>query len=385
MDHVVGHFAAGSGRIEGWCWASDRPDERVVVEILINGEVAASVTASALDLNIRARKIGDGYHGFSLPMPELPRAAPEQLILEAREHKAQQLFGRVVIHRSDAAVHSRLSDLDARIDQCNDRLTQLQTANIRRRLPFADLAVSLQQQAMSFKPGMPRGARTAIAKTAKIHAVPAAWIATPDVSLIIEAGQSAEGVYRAISRLHPLLQHHGVEVVLLDDGADPLTALLGTRLRNLNYVFAPQEDAPAARNSAAAVARGRYLCFAGELPGDVFDVLRQIEELMTAPLVLGPRPVRLAMKLGYVSDAVPADRAKPLDSFYLCAEAATFQKLGGLDETLEDAGLAAVDFMLKARLLAIKTICRSSARAYAEPPVHLTVGYPSFCDRWGRR
>jgi hypothetical protein len=80
------------GVLDGWCWAPDRPDERVTVEILINGAVAASVVASRFREDLRHLKYGDGYHGFVIPIGQQAQAAREGAVLAAREQVSGDVF-----------------------------------------------------------------------------------------------------------------------------------------------------------------------------------------------------------------------------------------------------------------------------------------------------
>ena len=48
------------GGFEGWCWAPGRPDERLLIDLLVNDTVAASIVAAAFRRDLLTRGIGDG-------------------------------------------------------------------------------------------------------------------------------------------------------------------------------------------------------------------------------------------------------------------------------------------------------------------------------------
>ena len=57
-------------RVVGWAWNKSQPDQRVSVELLIDGKVQASVRAEVFRRDLVDAGIGDGCHGFSLLVPE---------------------------------------------------------------------------------------------------------------------------------------------------------------------------------------------------------------------------------------------------------------------------------------------------------------------------
>lgn len=62
--------ALDGGRLFGWAWDRLRPDERLQIEISLDGTVVANVTADQLRPDLRAGGIGDGQHAFEVAVPE---------------------------------------------------------------------------------------------------------------------------------------------------------------------------------------------------------------------------------------------------------------------------------------------------------------------------
>jgi hypothetical protein len=54
-----------SSCIAGWAWDSKRPDQRIVVEIFLDGQQVAQVTADQYREDLKRNQIGDGRHGFA--------------------------------------------------------------------------------------------------------------------------------------------------------------------------------------------------------------------------------------------------------------------------------------------------------------------------------
>jgi hypothetical protein len=66
----VGEIRALHGEIVvGWAFRPERPDERVVVEILCDGYPVTLATADMFEADLRDRGIGDGCHAFVAALP----------------------------------------------------------------------------------------------------------------------------------------------------------------------------------------------------------------------------------------------------------------------------------------------------------------------------
>jgi hypothetical protein len=75
-------------QIIGWAWSSDAPDERVEVEILLDGKLLGTTVAKSPREDLHEAGIGDGAHGFSYRLPDTAGMGAEQII-EARAGAAR--------------------------------------------------------------------------------------------------------------------------------------------------------------------------------------------------------------------------------------------------------------------------------------------------------
>ena len=74
MTHPVrpikGHVDAYSGdRVTGWAFDPGRPDERVCIEVVQNGERLCTGIADLFREDVRKAGHGDGRHGFCITLP----------------------------------------------------------------------------------------------------------------------------------------------------------------------------------------------------------------------------------------------------------------------------------------------------------------------------
>ena len=60
----------GDGHVLGWVWAPGQPRERVPVTVLVDGLEVASGVADCHREDLSKLGIGDGAHGFLLPLPD---------------------------------------------------------------------------------------------------------------------------------------------------------------------------------------------------------------------------------------------------------------------------------------------------------------------------
>jgi len=61
--------AVVNGRAVGWAWCPDRAGERVTVVVLVDGTPACHGVADLARESLEREAIGDGAHGFDLPLP----------------------------------------------------------------------------------------------------------------------------------------------------------------------------------------------------------------------------------------------------------------------------------------------------------------------------
>lgn len=76
--------AIDKGRLYGWVWNADEPDERLTISVLLAGKEIARVVADRPRVDLRRAGIGDGAHAFDVSLPAPAQAAPERISVVAR-------------------------------------------------------------------------------------------------------------------------------------------------------------------------------------------------------------------------------------------------------------------------------------------------------------
>lgn len=67
--------ALDGGRLFGWAWDRLHPQQRMQIEVTIDGTVVASATADQPRPDLRANSIGDGQHAFEVELTDRPTEA----------------------------------------------------------------------------------------------------------------------------------------------------------------------------------------------------------------------------------------------------------------------------------------------------------------------
>lgn len=71
-----------SNRLEGWAWRPGQPDQPVTVQLLLDGWIVRSVDATQYRPDLEQAGIGDGRHGFVLPiLPQDMEQRPRTLMV----------------------------------------------------------------------------------------------------------------------------------------------------------------------------------------------------------------------------------------------------------------------------------------------------------------
>jgi hypothetical protein len=73
--------AFANGRLYGWAWNRNRPDERLDIDIHLDGKPAATISADKPREDLKANGIGDGAYAFEIPIDAGPNAT---LTVQAR-------------------------------------------------------------------------------------------------------------------------------------------------------------------------------------------------------------------------------------------------------------------------------------------------------------
>jgi GT2 family glycosyltransferase len=72
-----------NGVLYGWVWDISRPTTRVSLDIYVNGKLIETVLADKLRNDLREHSIGDGVHGFAMPLED-HLGSKESLTIEAK-------------------------------------------------------------------------------------------------------------------------------------------------------------------------------------------------------------------------------------------------------------------------------------------------------------
>lgn len=81
ISHLDGYRR---GCFEGWAWVPSRPEQRVEIEIAVNGFVLVRETADDYRADLRAAGVGDGRHAFCIPLQlDTTQSGPVNVVVRA--------------------------------------------------------------------------------------------------------------------------------------------------------------------------------------------------------------------------------------------------------------------------------------------------------------
>jgi len=73
--------ALDGNRLHGWIWDETRPEERLVVRLMRDGNVLMEAVADQSRIDLRRNGIGDGRHAFALELDDAVSAVRDQLTI----------------------------------------------------------------------------------------------------------------------------------------------------------------------------------------------------------------------------------------------------------------------------------------------------------------
>jgi len=374
------------GGYDGWCWAPDRPAERLLVDLLVNDTVAASMVAAIYRRDLMLSGYGDGHHGFALRLPPRFAAAAEECLVTARERRSGAVFGRVLRHaRGEAqAGGARLEAAAQSVAglwqglAAADPAPRPALASDRLRAAFAALGTQLAAGPRAAPPFLPQRPALVLAESA-----------SPALSILLPVS-CAETALRRIAALAPGIALAGAEIVAVDMAADPCAALLPAQVRGLRYLRDPQAAGrAAAANVAAAHARGAHLVLLGDGPANpsaaALLALARIAAAEPASLLIGPAAAAAVARVG---GAAPVSRAAlpgRLDLAFCIARDAWIA-LGPLLPALQDgAALECADLAARAALLGMPVHAVGEPAPLAPAavaPAAARAALAAYRDRW---
>jgi hypothetical protein len=356
--HIQGDFArAEDGSIDGWCWSPDRPDERLIVEVLADGSVLAAVAANTFRRDLARQGKGDGRHGFAIAASELKLPAGSSL-LSLRERETRRIFGQRRLGPVETQPNSRLDRLAREIRGLRSRVEAIPegdaTARTVRR-GFRAVASRLDADTH----GVVAAAFHALSDASYVPSrrPPRADI-RPEFTLVVRV-RDATHVAPLLRSCGPELAAGTADLVISEASPDPNTGLLAAVLPSAHFL--PASGCPsliAALTRAATRGGGRYIIAvdAGEGTALSRSGLAACVAAMRggAKMLIGPRTTRYAAQLGF-PDAVPTTGVMPRagTESVICAIDRALLLASGAPSPASDEMIAAtvLEMALRAALL----------------------------------
>jgi len=264
------------GVLHGWCWLPARPRERQVVEVLVNDRIAAEILATRFREDLVTRGVGDGYHGFVVPLTKSLAQAGAGCVISARHLASGAVFWRTAI--GPIGLPARLAERIAGVQAVCEMASRPDRPVAGRRLAgefaarLGSLGRSLDRAGRTF--ATPAQARAALAGDDEINDL--AFEAKPELSVILDAGSDVRATMRLISSAASGLRLLRAELIILDTGADARHALLPSLFANLRYVGKRGVAHDILRREAAMAARGPMLVFLNNDGADFSEGLAEL-------------------------------------------------------------------------------------------------------------
>ena len=292
------------GVLQGWCWNAQKPNERPVVEVLIDDRIVSTSIASRFREDLRTRKIGDGYYGFMTTLSRTLAEAGVRFVVTARERGSGRCFWRHI-----RGTHALPGDFPKRLDALRERLSGIARSPAFPALGDTSLAAGLADElgglgARLNETGIGTGNSSPLRRArrqllrriapATLEAIP-----HPRAALVLVAGSTSEGALPAVAGLAPQIRELSVSLTLVDRGARSDTALAPSLFGNLNYVFDPHGDLRSLLTRTLSRSTADFLIFVRNPPATLGQGLAQL-----LPQMLGDGSLHLGSRC--VSDACRA-------------------------------------------------------------------------------
>jgi hypothetical protein len=381
--HVTGQFRRQpDGALEGWCWSPDRPDARLVVEIIADATVVCFVRADSDVGEIVPRGVGDGRHAF-IVRPGEKTIPGDATLLSAREAGTGRIFGRLRL-RAWRAVDPRFDQFAASLDALRAQLPRPdddRTGVVRAGFAMVGARLACPSDGRSGAAGR----LFARAHPAARRTVQGAPSAAPKATIVLWA-RRAEQAAAAATTSRPAAPSPPAELFIVDSGHDPRASLLPTIIRDATFLNRPGGcSLDAALWSAASEARGGCLVL---IDGDGAPLSAAmlsgiIDRIHGARIVVHPAIAKLVRAIGEPTDI----ELPPTAGFLFAVDRGLFERVGGFDPAMSaDSMLAVADFCLRAALLGARPVWPTglapgpvSARRVPAP-----AALALFRRRWGQ-
>jgi hypothetical protein len=261
------------GLITGWCWDPDHPATRAELTVLVDNEPVGRLIADHFRADLESAGIGDGAHAFAFLLPWSAVARKSVTSVHVADPADHRPIGGALTFRRAALlpIEQRLAEVEhntrllrARLDEANRQALRA-TALMQSTLAtigafFTQLAEmpldALPQPGLSGVHGLLTSARTEFEPFA--FAVPA----TPRMTICVSGAGDLGAVYGCLRALKACGLDDQADIVVIDSGASPETALIPLLVHNLRYwPVSAGQSLLAARNRLTQTAAGELLLF----------------------------------------------------------------------------------------------------------------------------
>jgi hypothetical protein len=252
------------GVLHGWCWSPALPRERQIVEVLVNDRIAAEILATRFRDDLGTRGVGDGYHGFVIPLTKSIAQAGAGCVVSVRHQATGGIFWRSVVGQiglpTGLAARTARVEAVCKLVSWRDREAYGRPAKVEFAARLGALGRYLARGPRLGRPfETPAQARTALSSDGEMTRL--IFMAEPAISVILDAGHDARATLRVIASAAACLHVLRAELIILDTGADARHTLLPSLCANLRYVASQGVQHAISRREAAMVARAPMLVF----------------------------------------------------------------------------------------------------------------------------
>jgi hypothetical protein len=341
------------GGFDGWCWAPARPQERLVVDLLVGDSPAVSMVAAMFRRDLLARGCGDGHHGFSLRLPANLVPADAECLISARERQSGRVFGRV-LRTGPGRRPPQVPQLAATADAVAALEQEVASRH----------AVRTASPAVRMRTALGQLSAILAARTADAHPRPVLpQVEAPVFTVVLRAGIAADAL-RCIAALSPALEYARAELLVADSAGDPGQALRVAAQTARGHVLVLLDATSATPSAAALLALARAVAAAPAtllLSESVATTAASLAPLPTAETLL--LPARLGVLIG--------------------GERALWQEIGAAPLTPDAPPLlACVDLALRGRLLGRPWLLVREPPAVALPTTEPASPLPLEAATW---
>jgi hypothetical protein len=375
-------LVSDDGWVLGWAWYPHAPTERVVIEILIDGEVAGITVAASHRGDVAAAGMGDGNYGFSWALPYHIVTRPRSSLVMVRDQKTGYALPepRVFQPRALADALQKIAMLEADLRQVDATLKALagparadEQAAAELFKTVGDFFVRLAEAtAAGEPPGSLKTLKNAVADiTGTYRPLVFEMTARPEISICVSASGTFEAMYRSLKTIRDQAEGRAVEIILLDHGLSDEAALLPLVVRNMRYLRLKDRNEIAQCNEAALMARAEIVVFlgTGDSPAETWmravgaafaaipEVVALAAKVVTADGVLEHAGVELDEEAavprgsGFDPESILFAAARPVAAVAPAVFAVRrdhWKALHGLSDAYAGLGPALVDFCLRA-------------------------------------